>query len=171
MVAENRVLEIVTAAQTALLAAFNPTDVVNPPEGGGSKICRVIAGDAVALELWDAHAVGSNCREPFLWVRVHRRFRSERFPAPTIDVTACTLPEVVELEIGIGRCTKISETVDWKQQAKEAVIALDDSWRLSLASCLFRSLLPNQDVGVGTTNPYGPEGGVVGWITTLFASI
>jgi hypothetical protein len=171
MVSENRLLDIVAAAQSVLLTAFNPKDDVKPPEGGGSTVVRVIAGDAVALELWDAHAVGSNCTEPFLWVRIRRRFRSERFPSPTIDITDCTLPEVVELEIGIGRCTRVSEVVDWKQQAAEAVVALDDSWRLSMASCLFRDLLTNHDVGVGTINPYGPEGGVVGWILTLFVSI
>lgn len=167
----NGVLEVVAAAQSALLAAFNPDDEVQPPEGGGSTVVRVVAGDAIALELWDAHAQGSNCAEPFLWVRIRRRFRSERFPAPAIDISHCTMPEVVELEIGIGRCTRVQEYVDWKQQAVEASVALDDSWRLSLAACLFKELLPDQDVGVGTTNPYGPEGGVVGWITTLFASL
>lgn len=168
---ENRVLDIVVAAQSALLTAFDPDDQVQPPAGGGSTVCRLISGDAVALELWDAHVVGTNCREPFLWVRVHRRFRTEQFPAPTIDISPCNLPEVVELEMGVGRCTRISEMVDWQQQAVEATVALDDSWRLSMASCLFKGLLPNNDVGVGTTNPYGPEGGVVGWITTLFAGI
>lgn len=167
----NGILPIVSAARDSLLAAFNPADAIQPPDGGGSGVCRVIAGNAIALELWEAHAVGSKCQEPFLWVRVRRRFRTDKFPTPTIDVTNCTTPEVVELEIGIGRCTKISERVDWKQQQIEAHISLDDSWRMGLAACLFRDKLPNQDVGVGTTNPYGPEGGVVGWITTLFASI
>jgi hypothetical protein len=167
----NRVIDIVVAAQTAMLKAFNPTDAIQPPLGGGSEMCRVIIGAAVALELWDAHAVGTNCKEPFMWVRLHRRFHSQQFPAPVIDTTTCTLPEVVELEIGIGRCSKVSEVIDWKNQALEGAVALDDSWRMSLAACLFRDILSTQDVGIGTTNPFGPEGGVVGWITTLFAAI
>jgi len=170
-VTENRILDVVVAAQSSLLKAFNPNDRIQPPEGGGSTVCRVIAGDAVALELWDAHAVGSNCVEPFLWVRVRRRFRSNQFPAPAIDTSQCSMPEVAELEIGIGRCTRISEMVDWKQQATEAVVSLDDSWRIGLAACMFKGLLPTQDVGVGTTNPYGPEGGIVGWITSIFVSL
>lgn len=171
MIPENRLLGAVSAAQTALLSAFNPDDAICPPDGGGSKVCRVVAGDAIALEMWDAHARGSKCAEPFLWVRVRRRFRSERFPTPTVDINDCTLPEVAELEFGIGRCTRITEIVDWKQQAVESVVAMDDSWRLGLAACAFRNARSGGDVGIGTTNPYGPEGGVVGWIATIFASL
>ena len=113
-----QLLDAIATAQSSLLAAFNPDDSVRPPLGGGSKICRVVQGRSVALELWDAHAVGTQCKQPFLWVRVRRQFRSQKFPSPIIDITPCTLPLVAELEVGVGRCTMITETVNWDQQAK-----------------------------------------------------
>lgn len=167
----DRLLDVVEAAQACMLKAFNPDDPIQPPLGGGSKVCRVLAGDAIAIELWDAHAEGSDCQAPFIWVRVCRRYLTETFPTPSVNIKDCSGPEVAELEFGVGRCTKVSEVVDWDEQAIEAAVALDDSWRLGKAACCFRAAVSEQDVGVGTSTPYGPEGGVVGWTTQVFVSI
>lgn len=170
---ENPLVEAVVAAQSAALAAFNPDDTVAPPRGGGTKICRVTAGDATAMELWDAHAAGDGCGTPFLWVRVRRTYPSDNFPSPTIDTTPCTLPHVAELEVGIGRCIHIPDpTTDWKEVAEDAANSIDDAWRLRKAACVFRGILdPERTTGVGPVNPIGPQGGIVGWVVTLYATI
>lgn len=162
---------VISDVQAALLSAFNPASEF-PPDGGGSITCRVVAGDAVSLELWDAHAQGSDCAEPFLWVRVMRRFRAKTFPTPIL-ATDCATQRVVELEIGVARCTKLSAEPDWDELAEEAEISLDDSFRIEVALCRAMAALTDhgRTVSTGTITPYGPDGGVVAWNGTLFVSL
>lgn len=164
--------DIVNTVRDAVLAAFNPTDAVMVPTGGGSATCRIVAGDAVPMQMWDAHAQGSDCKEPFLWVRVMRRFRSKQFPAAII-ATDCATQPVVELEIGVGRCSALSAEVDWDELDDEALVSLDDCWRVELALCRAQTLLTTagRTVGTGAITPYGPEGGVVAWNGTLLVSL
>lgn len=165
--------DVVNTVRDAVLAAFNPTDAVMAPTGGGSTKCRIVAGDVVPFELIDFHLRGGDeCTEPFLWVRVMRRFRSRQFPAPII-ATDCATQPVVELEIGVARCSALSDTPDSDQMDEEAEISLDDCWRIELALCRASTLLTTagRTVGTGTITPYGPEGGVVAWNGTLFVSL
>lgn len=160
----------VDVIRTALLTCFDPASDF-PPAGGGSTTCRIIAGDVVALELWDAHAQGSDCKEPFLWVRVMRRFRSKTFPKAEMAID-CDMMPVADIEIGVGRCSMLSAEPDWDELAIEAETALDDSFRLQVALCRAMSALKDDGhtVGTGTISPYGPEGGVVAWNGTLAVS-
>jgi hypothetical protein len=158
--------EVINAFITALKQAFNPHDVVQPPEGGGSETVRFVAGDVVPLELWDAHAQGgSDCAAPFLWVRLMRRSRARDMTIERTLPNACGQLRVIDIEIGVGRCAALGETVDWAAIAKEAEISRDDSWRIDLALCMAGDALrtAGHQIAVGTVVPYGPEGGVIAW--------
>lgn len=166
--------EVINAFIAALKLAFDP-DQTNPPDGGGSKNVRFIATDGAPQAAWDAHSVqGSECGEPFLWVRVVRRYRSKNFPEPAININACELPEVIPVEVGIARCAPTSMTAEptWEQYATEADISLDDSWRLSKALCIATKALGREhEVGTDIIHPFGPEGGVLGWSAQAYVSL
>jgi len=156
---------IINAFTTALKAAFNPNDANQPPLGGGSTTVRFMAGDVVPLELWDANASGTECAEPILWVRVMRRSRARDMSIERAQPTPCGLLRFIDIEIGVGRCAVMGETVDWGAIAREAEISLDDSFRIDLALCMAAGMLRDDghQFAVGTVVPYGPAGGVIAW--------
>lgn len=159
--------EVVNAFITALKAAFNPNDAVQPPLGGGSTTVRFMAGDAIPLNLWDPQATGSlGCNQPFLWVRLMRRSRARDMTIQRTLPSACPELRVIDVEIGVGRCAALDETIDWDAIAREAEISRDDSWRIDLALCMAGTQLRHagHQIAVGTVVPYGPEGGVIAWI-------
>jgi len=155
--------EIVAAHIQAMAEAFDP-DSENPPVVGTTTV-RFFGGDGIPMAAWEAHASGVGCAEPFLWVRLVRRYRSEEFPAPAIDLNACGLPRVMEFEVGVGRCAVVDLEPSWEDYAAEAAISLDDSWRVELALCRIGALVRRMGytAGTGEISPYGPEGGVVAW--------
>lgn len=165
---------VVNAVITAMKKLFNPNDPVFPPLGGGSTIVRFLSGSVVPLSLWDAHAQGTDCQEPFLWVRLVRSFRSQVFPAPIVDKESCGLPEVLQIEIGVGRCASLGNsdgTVDWTEIAREAEVSLDDRRRLGIVQCYVKRLLEDHAVGADTLVPSGPDGGVVAWAGTIYVQL
>lgn len=159
--------DIVAAFTQAMREAFNPDDAVQPPLGGGSTEVHLFAGDGIPLATWNAHAEGDGCDNPFLWVRVMRRYRTVQFPTPVIDITACETPRAVAIEIGVGRCAVVDLEPTWEDYDREALISLDDGWRIELALCRARDLVTRgnpqlgQAFGTDVITPYGPEGGVV----------
>lgn len=163
--------EAVQAFTEAMQEVFDPSI---PPLGGGNTVVRFIAGSTVALELWDAHADGCACAEPFLWVRLVRIYRSKVFPAEIVDGNNCGLPEVAQIEIGVGRCASLGNsdgTVVWDEIESEAVVSLDDSQRISRALCLARAKLDETSVAVGSIVPSGPDGGVIAWAGIAFVQL
>jgi hypothetical protein len=155
--------DVINAFITALRAAFSP-DSPCPPDGGGSTDVRFMAGDAAPTAAWDMYATESGCKQPFLYVRVVSRYRSERFPTPAAAI-GCDLPRVVAIEIGVARCAVSDQQPTWEQYRDEAEVSLDDSWRIEKALCHAKELLSRDDHRVGTESvtPYGPEGGILGW--------
>lgn len=133
---------------------------------------RFFAGDGPALAAWDSHA-SQSCDIPFLWVLAQRRYRSQTFPAPTIDTTPCGLSRVIQLQVGVGRCVDVSELPSWDTYLAEATRSLGDSYRIELALCRAAKLLTADGIEVGTDTllPYGPEGGVVAWTGVIYASL
>lgn len=164
------VLDIVSVVATALMEAFDPEQDC-PPIGGGSDTVRMFAGDGIPLVASELHSLGTKCRQPFLWVRQMRRYRSANFPAPTL-AKECKLPRVVPIEIGVGRCAVADEQPTWNEYAREAQVSSDDAWRIEQALCFALSALSEADrtVGTDTINPYGPEGGVVAWTGILYST-
>jgi len=166
--------DVVTAFIAAMKAAFNPADAIQPPLGGGSAEVHFLAGEVVAFSLWDSFAIGNDCGEPFLWVRLIKRYRSKVFPTETLDTEACALPRVVAVEIGVARCATVGNadaTTDWAAVQQEAEFSLDDSWRIEMALCDARRRLQNHAVAVSTITPNGPDGGVVAWAATAFVQL
>jgi hypothetical protein len=155
--------EIVNTFITTLRQAFNPADSVQAPLGGGSTTVRFFASDGGL-----PYAPG--CREPFLWVRVDRRYRSRRrdFPAAYVGDPDCKDADVaraVAVEVGVARCTSEDAKPNWSRLADEAEIGLDDSWRVELALCRAATVLRDTGhaVALDTIAPVGPEGGLIAW--------
>ena len=169
-------LDVVDAFIAALLKVFNPTPAnsAEAPLGGGTTTVRFVAGNTVPLALWDAHAQGTNCREPFVWVRVVSSFHSRAIPAATVTVGNCDLPEVLRIEIGVARCSSLGYddgTVDWDAQRLEAEYSMDDRRRINLAMCVAKRRLKNHAVALDTLVPQGPDGGIYAWAGTAFVGL
>lgn len=172
-------IEVVNAYITAMKQAFNPKDVNQPPLGGGSENVRFFAGEGPALAAFDAHTSGgSKCKEPFLWVRLARRYfyRPGQFPAPIVLVDeACYKGlRAVAIEVGVGRCSvAVKEKPSWTEYAHEAEVSMDDSWRIGLALCMAADALRStkRNVGTDSINPYGPDGGIIAQVGTAYSQL
>lgn len=165
--------EVVNAFIDALKRLFDPGQPC-PPDGGGTENVRFFAAEGPPIEVWNAHNAGSGqCKEPFVWVRLVTRYRSENFPTPTVAKQSCDLPVVVVLEIGVARCSVVDERARWSAYAKEAEVSLDDSWRIELALCTAAKALraDNHAVGTDSITPYGPEGGVYAWSALAYVQL
>lgn len=156
--------EVINAFITALRKAFDPGSSC-PPDGGGTRNVRFIASDGAPQAAWDSHSAnGDGCGEPFVWVRVARRYRSQRFPEPVININPCDLPRVIAVEVGVARCALMELQPSWEDYAAEAEVSLDDSWRLESALCAATGALKKDHlVGTDIMMPFGPDGGVLGW--------
>jgi hypothetical protein len=165
-----------------MLEVFDPASEC-PPDGGGSTDVRFFAGDSAPSAAFNAYAAESDCGNPFLWVRVVKRYRlssftSRRrgdFPSPAVDANPCGAPRAVQIEIGVARCapSATSAAPTWAEYATEAEYSLDDSWRLELVLCRAMGTLRSSekgsyDVGIDAIIPEGPEGGVMGWTALAY---
>lgn len=156
--------EIVDIHMDALAELFSPNSPC-PPAGGGQAMVRFFGGDAIPMAAWNAHSQSGQCLDPFLWVRVLRRYRTADFPGQTVSVDACTLPRVIQLEMGVGRCATVELEPSWQDYEAEAEVSLDDSWRMELALCRATAMVRKAGYVAGSDaiEPYGPDGGVVAW--------
>lgn len=141
------------------------------PTGPAPKV-RFFAGDGPALAAWDSHA-SQGCLEPFIWVLAQRRYRSQTFPAPTIDTRPCGLTRVLQVQIGVGRCVNVDEIPNWEAMESEAARSLADSYAIEQALCNASKafVLDDREVGVDTLLPYGPEGGIAAWTGAIYVSL
>lgn len=165
MLAVDPATDIVLAFITAMKQAFNPDDAVAPPTGGGSKDVWTFAGDGALPDAPDC------TKEPFLWVRLDRRYRAREvdFPSAFVGVIEkCKKPDVrraVAIEVGVARCTTMEAKPKRSVLEDEATIGMDDSWRVDLALCMASAALTDQGhaVATDTVAPVGPEGGLIAW--------
>ncbi|WP_280499025.1 hypothetical protein [Nocardia cyriacigeorgica] len=155
------------------LRAFFGPDAAVQPLGGGTDVVRILAGDVATPPPW----LGSeqdDCTgcDPFLWVRLVRRWRTGNFPQETPSAV-CGAARVVTVEAGIARCYPITD--DPTEQEQHALIQLDDSWRIDNALCLAMRKAENTDVALSTTigagEPIGPEGLVLLWVQQAHAQL
>lgn len=160
----------------AMREVFSPTSSY-PPLGGGSTKVRVFAGDAAPMGAVDLHINECECgSDPFLWVRLMRRYRTKAFPSPYVGADGCETQIAVAVEVGVGRCAVMSaEGGDWDALANEAEISLDDSGRIEFALCRAAALMKESKCSdmqaLDIVAPFGPEGGVIGWTGTLYAAV
>lgn len=178
MIPHDSASDVVNAFIKAMKDAFNPDDKVQPPLGGGSKTVRFFAGDG-ALPAFEPHGRGGpGCKEPILWVRVDRRYRSrtKEFPAAFIGDGQCGNKDArrtLAVEIGVARCTDMDANPNWSTLENDAEISLDDSWRIELALCMAATALTKPDCAVATDTiaPQGPEGGLIAWTGMAYVSL
>ena len=168
----NCVLNTVASAMRLVMA---PTSE-QPPLGGGTDRVLFFAGEALPIEAFNFYRADSECAEPFVWVRLIRRYRSKNFPAPYNGGDPCPVPVVVPIEVGIARCAAVDMgDCDGACYESEAEISLDDSWRIERALCFAASKLRQTrcalQVGLDDIVPYGPSGGVVAWTGVLYAQL
>lgn len=166
--------DVINSLVTAMKQAFKP-DSSNPPLGGGTDIVRVFTGDSIPIDAFDAHQNDVGCDIPFLWVRLVRRYRTSQFPTPFVGPAPCNLPVALAVEVGVGRCSFSGAEPDWEYFENLAEIGLDDSWRIELALCRASALIQEADVSTNTAVdavvPFGPDGGVVAWLGTMYVQI
>lgn len=179
MIPHDPASDIVNVFITAMKAAFNPDDKVQPPLGGGATDVRFFASDgALPTAVWDPETgLNISCKSPFLWVRVDRRFRSrqQEFPAVYVGDKDCKAADVVRgvaVEVGVARCSDMSAKPKWSVLEREAEISLDDSWRVEMALCMSAAALSktNHAVATDTIAPLGPEGGLIAWTGMAYVS-
>lgn len=162
----------------AMRSAFNPL-AATPPRGGGTDVVRFFAGDSVPLAAWNAHSSECDCGEPFAWVRLIQRYRTDpnSFPAPDIRARSkgCGKLRAAEIEIGIARCAVTDPDVDWKAYENEAMVNLDDSRRLDAAACRALNCAVNDDdaikTSIGPVVTNGPQGAVIAVVGTVWVML
>jgi hypothetical protein len=167
-------VEIIAAFKNGMRQGFDPESPC-PPDGGGITTVRFFAGQG-ALPNWDPDTDG--CAGPFLWVRAAHRYRSLRqdFPAAYArDVDDCREKpiRVLAVEVGVARCTNMDAQPDWDTLDDEAIISLDDSWRIEQVLCAVTSRLKSKEraVATDTVEPHGPEGGIIAWTGMAYVQI
>lgn len=158
------VSEIVDVVVQAMRGAFNPEQEC-PPIGGGSETVRFLVSDAEAIP-WNPQ---SNCKAPFLWVRVGSRFLStvptfpEAFVRDRGRCAAHDLARTVPVEVGVARCVATKVPLNLDKVESESEIALDDSWRIEGALTVAVGELRTDEraVATDTVAVIGPAGGMV----------
>lgn len=161
----------------ALKILFSP-DSVDPPLGSGTEDVKFFHADAIPLPWFHAHVDGDcDNATPFIWVRVVSRYKSTTFPTP--DLSGACAQNAAEIEFGVARCSYLDDhgDVDFDKLRTEANVSLDDSRRLEKAACLAAARMLKSDTKCANNTareliqPVGPEGGVVGWVTSLYVQL
>jgi hypothetical protein len=120
-------------------------------------ICSPMPGEIIATDYVTEDA-------GMAWVRMESGYPSTAFPAPS-GIAACDAPLAFGLELGIAYCAPMPDDEGNPPSMNEQF----DATRLQLAGmntirrailCCFPSKA--RDVVLGTYQPLGPEGGVVG---------
>lgn len=169
--------DIVTKVIVIMRAIFGPEGAGCAPVGGGTNRVNFVTGEGPD---WDP-MVGrygedsddAACQNPFVWVRLVSRYRSEQFPEPTV-INTCGGISVIALELGVGRCVNIDPVADYDVIAQEAEWGLDDSYRLDKVVCILTGpdgLGKDALIAADPILPSGPEGGGIVWSTNVTIGI
>lgn len=152
-------------------------NAVTPPLGGGSPHVRFFAGDTLPLAAWVGHRNDCSCNDPMLWVRVVRRFRSRDLPNEEAAIlgAGCGAPRAITIEAGVMRCANTDAEPRWEDLEQEALVQLDDSYRVDAALCRAMQCAEDDNKALSTAlaagEPYGPEGGVIAWTQWAHAQL
>lgn len=153
---------LVVALLEQLREAF--TDPAKPPRGGVTGPPQLRAGDGIPpLDNFG----DDECA--LLWINVTRRYRTTSFPEATVDTARCGSGMVVELQIGVARCSKALDDrggiPSAETMAAEFAAQEDDADRLDSVLCRVGSVTEDADIVdqwlPAGTEVIGPEGGTV----------
>lgn len=144
-----------------LNAVFN--DPGRPPRGGLTGPPQARAGDGVP----PLDNFGTDCA--LLWVNVTRRYRSTSFPEANVATISCGAGLVVELQIGVARCsqalTASGALPSAETMAAEFAAQEDDADRLDAVLCAVGEAADDADLIhqwlPAGAEVIGPEGGTV----------
>ena len=164
--------DVITTFTNALAAAYNVGSSC-PPDGlTTTPEVYFFGGDSAPLEAWNAHTADPGCDVPFLWVRFAGRYRTRNFPEPVTGAVECGVPSAIEVELGVGWCATI-DGVSPSDYAGDAEASLIHSWRLDRArECAVATLREdNHKIALDIIAPYGPEGGIMAWMTSTHVSL
>lgn len=168
---------IINHLKNALYLAFK-TDQDSPPLGDGIdsvEAVKFFAGDGIPLAFFQSLTNGGEDCSPFIWVRLHNRYRTLNFPTPHVGPAPCGTGRAVKIEVGIARCAIIDPEPSDDDYATEAEIELDDSNRIDLALCAgLRAALKHEcatATALDNVLPFGPEGGVIAWMGLGYAAL
>ena len=162
-------LDAIAVVVGALQDAYRPGGVC-PPQHPTTEV-HFFAGEGPATAAFDAHTDQPGCEAPFLWVRATRRYRTRTLPEPAAGSSPCDLPRAIAVEVGVARCAVTAENPTWAEYEAEAVLSLEDSWRIEAALCATAKRLRGElflDVTTDPIEPYGPEGGILAWTALLY---
>ncbi|WP_280505828.1 hypothetical protein [Nocardia farcinica] len=167
-------MTVLGLAVEKLRAVFSPSHA-NPPLGGGTDDVYLLAGDTVVPPPWlvgdDEDTSCEGCG-PYLWVRLARRWRTERFPVEAV-VGKCGTSKAITIEAGIARCHPLDGTL--AELEHHAAVQWDDSHRIDAALCAAMKAAKAADViteyGLGAGVPVGPEGLVAVWLQPAYVEL
>lgn len=157
----SRTDKLIVALLDQLRDAFN--DPAKPPRGGVTGHPQLRAGDGIP----PLDNYGSDCS--LLFVNVTRRYRTTSFPEANVTTARCGTAMVVELQVGVARCSQALTTTGGvpspEVMAAEFATQEDDADRLDAVLCRLGSSAEDADIidqwlPVGT-EVVGPEGGTV----------
>ncbi|MBB3040131.1 hypothetical protein [Hoyosella altamirensis] len=161
-------LPVVGRLQESLRQVFS-NSAPTPPLGGGSDEVRFVAGDfGLSMSMWNLHQDDCGCGDPFLWVRIVRRYRTSQFPADQQGGAKCGTSKAATIEAGVARCAVTEPNPCWDELDREALVSADDSWRLEAAMCRAIQCATREHLVLDHAQtpivPVGPEGGLLAWI-------
>lgn len=165
--------DVINAFKAGLTSAYN-VDSACPPDGlTVTPPVYFFGGESAPLEAVTAHTADPGCDVPFLWVRFAGRYQTRVFPAPVADVVDCDVPSAIEVEIGVAWCAVIASNATPADYAVDAEASLIHSWRIERARCAAVTTLRNSNhkVAIDIISPYGPDGGIMAWLTSTHVSL
>lgn len=134
----------------------------------GEDLCflGVLGGQQVP---WDYGEKG------MVWVRMGSVYQSTQFPDQD-QGPGCAKPLAFDVEVGALRCAPVPKgrppTLPGVAEHEEAarIQVRDMRSMLHAIQCCFKAQLRTREVVVGTYNPVGPAGGVLGGVWELTVS-
>lgn len=172
----NNAVGIIGCVRARLAEFFSP-DAAVPPVGGGTETVWLLAGDSVAPPPWVG--VVQDCTADcgvYLWVRLVTRWRtgqSQNMTASSAVIAKCNQRRGITVEAGVARCHPLDGCVEDLERL--ALVELDDSWRIDDALCAGLADAEAAgfatDTGLGTGDPFGPDGLVYGWTQRGYAQL
>lgn len=155
---------VATCLEGLRLLFTNPD---SPPYGGVTGQPQLRAGDGIPpLDNFDECTL--------LWLNITQRYRSTRFPEQAVANAHCGTGVVVQVQIGVARC---SEALDYvgglpspDTMAAEFYAQEDDADRLDRVLCVAAKQARDADLihdwAPMSTDVVGPEGGTVAVVAT-----
>lgn len=147
-----------------LLAAMRLMFVDNTPVGGTTGAVQLRAGEGIPpLDVFGQCA-------PLAWIQIRARQRSATFPTPTTPQAPCTAPLLVEVVLGVARCTAAfgdahGSPPSAAQMAAEYDAQEDDADRIDRALCIAARAADDADITLswapGPIEVTGPEGATI----------